>query len=161
MNRIMNYVWFWAAAISMGMISCKSPEGEKDSFRYSADLISIPHSAKGTDSAAFHALPKLVFSDSTHDFGHLHEGEVATVEFHFTNQGSSPAIISSARGSCGCTVPEYPREPIPPGQGGKIKVKFHTADRSGHQEKSVTLLTNDQKGIHRLYIKAQVEPRPQ
>lgn len=151
----------WGTAISLVLASCQSSQENTDVEQYSADLISIPQSAQGTDSAAYRALPHLVFQDTVHEFGRLYEGEVATATFHFTNQGPQPAIISHASGSCGCTVADYPREPIAPGQGGTIKVKFHTADRSGHQEKSVTLLTNDRQGIHRLYIKAEVASRPE
>ncbi len=146
--------------VLLGLSACGSgAENKTSSDRFSSDLIAIPHSASGTDSAVFHAMAELVFEDTTHDFGTLHEGEVAQIDFHFTNLGKSPAIISNASGSCGCTVPDYPREPIAPGAKGKITVKFHSADRTGHQEKSVTLLTNDKRGIHQLYIKAQVEPR--
>jgi hypothetical protein len=66
-------------------------------------------------------------------------------------------IINNASGSCGCTVPEYPHEPIAPGKSGVLKVKFHSADKLGHQEKSVIVTTNSSKGTHMLYIKADVK----
>jgi hypothetical protein len=104
-------------------------------------------------------MPTMDFKDSVHDFGNLKEGEVGTYDFEFVNNGKKPLIIASATGSCGCTVPEYPHEPIAPGKGGVIKVKFDTQGKIGHQEKSVTINTNSATGVKMLYIKAEVEER--
>jgi len=62
--------------------------------------------------------------------------------FTFTNEGEGPLIISNAQGSCGCTVPDWPRQPIAPGQKGQIKVSFNSTGRAGRQDKRVTLTTN-------------------
>jgi len=97
------------------------------------------------------------FADTLHDFGTIKEGEIMTYEFEFTNHGKSPLIVSSANGSCGCTVADFPREPVQPGKSGKIKTQFNSAGREGHQEKSVTLQTNSTRGVHMLYIKGEVK----
>jgi hypothetical protein len=88
------------------------------------------------------ALPVITFEEEFHDFGEIQEGQVAEHTFVFTNEGSGPLIISNASGSCGCTVPEWPRQPIAPGQKGQIKVSFNSSNRAGRQDKRVTLTTN-------------------
>lgn len=122
----------------------------------STDLVTNPHSAEGVDSVAFADMPVMEFKDTTYNFGDIREGEQVSHEFEFTNTGKTPLIISNATGSCGCTVPQYPREPIAPGKSGKMIVNFNSADKQGHQEKSVTITTNSQRGMHMLYIKADV-----
>ena len=100
------------------------------------------------------------FDKNNHDFGEIQEGDVAETEFVFTNVGKSDLIISDASGSCGCTVPDYPKNiPIKPGESGKIKVKFDSNNRPGMQRKAVTLITNTLKGKQILNIKSIVIPK--
>jgi hypothetical protein len=151
-------------AISMlSLAACGSNESApitaEDSTLLSTDLVSNPVSATGDNTAALGEMSTMDFKDSVHNFGNLKEGEVGTYDFEFANNGKKPLIIASATGSCGCTVPEYPHEPIAPGKAGVIKVKFDTQGKIGHQEKSVTINTNSGKGMHMLYIKAEVEER--
>lgn len=95
-----------------------------------------------------------------HDFGEIKEGLIAETEFSFTNIGESDLIISDASGSCGCTVPDYPKnKPIKPGETGKIIVKFDSNNRPGMQRKAVTLITNTAKGKQILNIKSIVIPK--
>ncbi|PSR08096.1 MAG: hypothetical protein C7N14_01220 [Bacteroidetes bacterium] len=88
------------------------------------------------------ALPSIAFEADFHDFGEISEGTVAEHVFTFTNEGDGPLIISNAQGSCGCTVPIWPRNPIAPGATGEIKVSFNSKGRAGKQDKRVTLTTN-------------------
>jgi hypothetical protein len=85
---------------------------------------------------------KIEFSKETHDYGTVKYGADGTCTFDFTNTGSEPLIISNAKGSCGCTVPEWPKEPIAPGATGTIKVSYDTK-RPGAISKSVTITCND------------------
>lgn len=85
--------------------------------------------------------PELKFEKEVHDFGKLQQYGDASTEFVFTNTGTEPLIISNARGSCGCTVPEWPREPIAPGATAAIKVKYDSK-RVGPINKSVTISSN-------------------
>lgn len=124
-----------------------------------ASLVSNPHTADGMDTVAAAMKPYMAFKDTLHDFGTMHEDEVVQYEFAFTNTGKTPLIINSASGSCGCTVPEYPRDPIEAGKSGIMKVTFNSRGKSGHQEKSVTIHTNTVKGIEMLYIKAEVSSK--
>lgn len=120
------------------------------------NLVNNPRSANGMDTTAAAMKPTMDFKDTLHDFGVVHEGEAVTYEFEFTNNGKSPLLITSASGSCGCTVPDYPHEAIPPGKATILKVTFNSAGKSGHQEKSVTINTNTVRNVHMLYIKADI-----
>ncbi|HQE12089.1 MAG TPA: DUF1573 domain-containing protein [Flavipsychrobacter sp.] len=75
--------------------------------------------------------PKFKFKTDTHDFGNIPEGPSVTYVFEFKNVGKAPLIINNASASCGCTSPEWPKEPIKPGKKGQIKVTFLTAGRGG------------------------------
>lgn len=132
---------------------------QEDNGLLSTDLVNNPRSADGTDAAAMSNMARMEFTDTTHDFGTITEGETVEHEFEFTNTGKEPLIISNAGASCGCTVPDYPREPIQPGQKGMMKVKFNSAGKPGHQEKSVTVTTNSNRGTHMLFIKAEVKEK--
>ena len=104
--------------------------------------------------------PVIEFDKNNHDFGEISEGDIAETEFVFTNIGESDLIISDASGSCGCTVPDYPKNtPIKPGESGKIVVKFDSNNRPGLQRKAVTLITNTAKGKQILNIKSIVIPK--
>jgi hypothetical protein len=85
---------------------------------------------------------KIEFSKETHDYGTVKYGGDGTCTFDFTNTGTEPLIISNAKGSCGCTVPDWPKEPIAPGATGTIKVSYDTK-RPGAISKSVTITSND------------------
>jgi len=102
---------------------------------------------------------KISFDKTEHDFGTINEGDIVETTFSFTNTGKSELIISSAKGSCGCTVPEWPKEPILPGAKGEIKVKFNSDRKPNKQQKQVTLATNTDEGKEVLIIKAQVTPK--
>ncbi|MEJ6982596.1 DUF1573 domain-containing protein [Pedobacter sp. P351] len=97
------------------------------------------------------------FEKNSYDFGKINEGDKATHEFKFTNNGKSPLIISNATATCGCTVPEYPKEPIAPGETGVIKVVFNSAGKTGMQHKVVTLTTNANPSTTELYLTGEVK----
>jgi hypothetical protein len=130
-----------------------------DSGLLSASLVKNPYTASGTDTAIAAQLATLEFKDTTHDFGTIHEGDKVDYDFEFTNGGKSPLIVSKAIGSCGCTVAEFPREPLPPGKNGKITVRFDATNKTGPQNKTVTLTTNTTRGTEMLYITANVLER--
>ena len=85
--------------------------------------------------------PQIEFERIEHDYGTIDQGANGKTEFVFTNTGTEPLIISKAKGSCGCTVPTWPKEPIAPGASGSIKVKYDTK-RPGPINKSVTITSN-------------------
>ena len=116
--------------------------------------------AKERDSEIKMDGPRFKFDKTEHDFGTISEGDVVETVFAFTNVGKSELIITSAKGSCGCTVPEWPKEPIMPGEVGEIKVKFNSYRKPNLQQKQITLRTNTEGGKEILKIRAQVTPSP-
>ncbi len=122
-----------------------------------ASLVNNPNTANGMDTVAAERKPTMDFKDTVHNFGGMHQGETAGYEFEFTNNGKTPLFITSATGSCGCTVPDYPHDAVQPGKSAIMKVTFNSAGKTGHQEKSVTIHTNTVRNIQMLYIKADVE----
>ena len=80
--------------------------------------------------------------ETSYNFGEIQQGESVTHYFILKNTGDADLIISTAKGSCGCTVPQWPKTPIAKGQEAEIKVTFNSAGRSGKQNKTVTLVTN-------------------
>ena len=101
-------------------------------------------------------LTTLKFAETEFDFGTITSGEKVEHVYKFTNTGSEPLIISDAKGSCGCTVPEWPKEPIAPGATNEILVRFDSSNKSGAQSKRVTLTTNTEPAQNFLTIKGQV-----
>ncbi len=99
---------------------------------------------------------KITFNESVFDFGTLKEGDKTTHLFKFKNTGDKPLTISNATGSCGCTVPQFPKEPIMPGAEGEIKVEFNSQGKVGKQSKTVTVTANTIPAQTTLTINAEV-----
>lgn len=125
----------------------------------STAIVQSAETASGADSAVMAHMPVLQFADSVHDFGTIREGEVLEYKFAFRNVGKGPLLIGSAETSCGCTASDYPRDPVPPGGGGAITVRFKSAGKSGLQDKTVTLNTNAAPPVPKLRITADVQPQ--
>lgn len=100
------------------------------------------------------------FAEETHDFGEVPEGPLAETDFEFKNTGKEPITIQEAHGSCGCTVPKWPQEPIMPGKKGVIHVAYTTKGRPGPINKMVTINSNAQQSPMVLHIKGNVKPKP-
>ena len=131
------------------LASCGSGNGE-----LSTDLINNPNSA--TENADNLDMPQMVFVEESFDFGDISEGEKVEHNFKFKNSGKSDLIISSAVGSCGCTVPSYPKEPVKPGDEGIIKVVFDSNGKQGAQHKRVTVVANTNPNKTMVAIMANV-----
>jgi hypothetical protein len=98
------------------------------------------------------------FQKSKHDFGQVKAGSKVTKKFSFKNTGDNPYVIQNAKGSCGCTVPQYPKKPIQPGETGKITVNYNPGRKvTGVQNNSVTLTGNTEPRKTKLRIKANVQ----
>ena len=119
------------------------------------DVMKNPASATGSDEKS--KLPAFEFEEVTHDFGQMYQGDKVSYSFKFKNSGKADLVISSASGSCGCTVPEYPKDPISAGGSGVIKVTFDSEGKEGHQEKTVTLVANTIPNSKVLTITATVD----
>jgi uncharacterized repeat protein (TIGR01451 family) len=85
---------------------------------------------------------EIVFEQTLHNFGDIHQGDVVTYVFKFKNTGKAPLVLSNVLVTCGCTAPEWPKEPILPGKKGEIKVSFNSAGKMGAQNKVITVQSN-------------------
>ncbi len=136
--------------------SSKTPPPPQNPDLLPTSLIKNPRTAGATPENAAEDMPEMSFSDTVHNFGKMYAGEEVTHEFEFTNTGKAPLLISGTTTSCGCTVASYPTEPVLPGEKGKLKVNFKPNSDSGFEEKSVNVHANTARGMHNLYIKAEV-----
>jgi len=131
-----------AAAIIGSFISCRN--NKKDSGvpdnAINPDVINNPASASVTPDKTH--IPVFQFEEETHDFGTITEGEKIQYAFKFKNVGNGDLVIRSANGSCGCTVPEWPHDPVPPGGSGVVNITFNSAGKNGMQHKTVTIISN-------------------
>ena len=123
-------------ALSLGLlVACGN---QTDSGHLSTDLVTSPKSAsESSDKQA-----AIKFDKEEHDFGTLLQGEVVSYAFRFTNTGNAPLLISSVGSSCGCTVGDYPRDPIAPGKSASIKVTYNSAGHHGFQSRVLTVMSN-------------------
>ena len=139
------------AVIVMGLCVLTACE-EKTDGKLSTDLVTSPKSATETSDKQ----AAIKFDKEEHDFGTLLQGEVVSYSFHFTNVGNMPLIVSEVGSSCGCTVGDYPREPIAPGKTGSIKVTYNSAGHHGFQSRYLTVMTNTNPAKTTLRIKGKV-----
>jgi hypothetical protein len=111
--------------------------------------------------ASAQAAPKLTFESAVVDYGQVEYGGPRERVWKFKNTGKEPLLITNATGSCGCTVPTYPKEPIMPGATGEIKINYDT-NRQGDFTKTVTLTTNEPEGAnrHEITVKGTVKQAP-
>ena len=103
--------------------------------------------------------PAISFNNKIWDFGTITDGEVVEHTFRFTNTGTKNLVISSASASCGCTIPEWPKEPIAPGEKGEIKVEFNSNGKKDMVTKDITILANTNPVKTILQIKVFVEKK--
>lgn len=102
---------------------------------------------------------EIKFEKTVHDYGNIKQGADGNCEFKFTNTGKEPLIITNCQGSCGCTVPQCPKEPILPGKSSVIKVHYDTK-RVGMISKTVSVYSNAKSGTQVISIKGNVEAAP-
>ncbi|MCB0396081.1 MAG: DUF1573 domain-containing protein [Flavobacteriales bacterium] len=142
------------AFLAIGMVyACNSGESGDQSQDLSTDLVNNPLSGEESDPTS---LPTLTLDEPEYDFGTISQGEKVEKSFTFKNTGKSDLIISNATGSCGCTVPTWPSAPIKPGETGVIEVVFNSEGKSGHQEKTVTVMANTQPNRSTIKIYGEV-----
>ncbi|MCB0400958.1 MAG: DUF1573 domain-containing protein [Flavobacteriales bacterium] len=148
MKRIAGFILIASILVACGQGEQQGEEG------LSVDLIDNPNSASNQTEEDM--LPYFEFVEEVIDFGQITQGEVVSTAFRFKNVGRSDLIISSAQGSCGCTVPEWPKEPIKPGAEATIKVTFNSNGKSGKQNKTVTLVANTIPNTKVIALKGEV-----
>ena len=132
------------------LCSCNT---ENSSGIISGKDVNVSQSGNGSSSAS---LPEIKFTEEVHDFGKITQGERVKTNFTFTNTGRSNLIISNVSTTCGCTVADYPKDPIAPGKGGKIEVEFNSEGKSGNVERKITVVSNCEPNATSLTIKSLV-----
>ncbi len=104
-------------------------------------------------------MPVIQFESTDHDFGKINEGDKVEHVYKFTNTGKADLVITSAKPSCGCTVPSFTQTPVKPGETGEIKAIFDSSGKPGMQQKTITVTLNTEKGTEMLNFKADVTPK--
>ena len=123
--------------VSLALVSCNSSSDEKT---ITTDLVNSPLTANSNAEKVL--TPNIEMLETSYNFGEIQQGESVTHDFILKNTGDADLIISAAKGSCGCTVPEWPKTPIAKGEEATIKVTFNSSGKSGKQNKTVTLVSN-------------------
>ncbi len=135
--------------VSIVFFSC-APEGGS----VSTDIVKNPNTAAGDGENV--KLPVLTFDEELFEFGEITQGESVAHTFTFTNTGEADLVITSAKGSCGCTVPEWPKKPIKPGEKGELNVVFNSEGKKGRQHKKVTVVANTQPSTNVVAISGEI-----
>ena len=103
--------------------------------------------------------PEITFSETEFQFGDIHQGDKVEHVFAFENTGTEPLIITNVQTTCGCTAPNWPRDPIAPGQSSEIKVVFNSTGKMGMQRKVITVISNAVSPSAKLMIVSNVLPK--
>jgi hypothetical protein len=167
----MNKLSFVAILLTTALFSCDSGDSVKSkriqeptkTEAAAPDVNAKPEKfdpAKNAAQEPAGPLTAISFNEYAHDFGVMDEGDVVIHLFEFTNTGAEPLILDKCKGSCGCTVPVCPKEPIAPGATGTIEVKFNSKGKKNKQTKKVTVSANTDPVQTILTITAQVTPAP-
>ena len=143
--------------VALACTACKNESGGVQEIRGggpNSELIRNPATANmPTDT---NQLARIQYEEPEFDFGTVKQGEIVEHVFKFTNVGKMPLTILKCRSSCGCTVPEWPEEPIPPGGTGEIKAKFNTEGKFQEQKKTVTVTANTYPNESKVVLKGMV-----
>ncbi len=148
-------------ALLVGLVLTASCNSGKNQEQEAAD---IPLEQLGKQPVGQTVIPgvdstgaMLALENDAFDFGEIKEGEKITHEFKFTNTGGSPLIISNVQASCGCTTPDYSKNPIAPGEAGMVKVVFNSAGQLGKQHKVITVTSNASSPNTLLHLRGEVK----
>ncbi|GAB5539636.1 MAG: DUF1573 domain-containing protein [Salibacteraceae bacterium] len=132
-----------AAVAMMGMVACNE-QAEESNVQDSVEQPAMEEKAETTEITAdnVEALTSIEFTEEAFDFGEITQGEKVEHTFMFKNTGENDLVIVSAKGSCGCTIPKWPKEPIAPGATGEMFVVFNSDGKKGKQHKKVSVIAN-------------------
>ncbi|WP_339838302.1 DUF1573 domain-containing protein [uncultured Maribacter sp.] len=140
----------------VGLVSMVAFTSCKDNASSKIKTDNVTEAAVRDEAAK--AVPVMSFEKAEHDFGTIEQGTPQETVFLFTNTGNAPLIITDAKSSCGCTVPNPPKDPIAPGETGELKVNFNGSGQN-QVTKTITVTANTEKGSELLRIKAFVNPK--
>ncbi|NHF57877.1 DUF1573 domain-containing protein [Flavobacteriaceae bacterium TP-CH-4] len=143
--------------LALGAIAMLSLTSCKENAANKVNTANVAEAAERDEAAKL--VPVMTFEKQEHDFGTIDQGTPQETIFAFTNTGNGPLIITDAKSSCGCTVPEYPKnKAIAPGEKGELLVKFNGSGQN-QVTKTITITANTEKGSELLRIKAFVNPK--
>jgi len=160
-------------ALSFATSSCRDRAAEKKIAELESRLAQLEGNKPATPAAATPTttaapvseekptgpLPVIEFATTDHDFGTVKEGEKVSYTYTVKNTGAAPLIIQNAQPSCGCTVPDWTKSPIPVGGTGFVKAEFDTHGKSGIQNKTITVTSNSWPKTTVIKFKAMVTPK--
>ncbi len=147
------------------LASCNSVSSEEKKIREEAkQKLTAPTNSrinKNNDNKVAVTGPttKIQFDTDSYDFGKINEGAKAKHTYTFTNVGTEPLVIQDAKASCGCTVPTFSKEPVAPGETGKIEVVFDSKGRPGKTSKYVTVTANTEPVKTKIFLTGEVKPK--
>ncbi len=150
-----NSIYSLVIAVLVVVFSSCDSETKTDSTKDTAIVVS-PNTNSNAGEANSMPLTKIEFAESSFDFGKIDEGKKVEHVFTFKNTGENPLVLQDARASCGCTIPEYTKDTIAPGQEGKLNVIYDSNNKEGKIEKSVTVTANTDPKTTDLKISAFV-----
>lgn len=160
---IMKNLLFLIVLLLLAFTSCQS-DGKKngsieqiDAGGQISSIIRNPVTANDAGDPSETA--QIEFDDIEFNFGEVDEGAIIKHVFTFTNTGKAPLLIRSARSTCGCTVPDWPKNPIEPGGKGEISVQFNTQDKTERQEKPITITANTIPAETKVRLRGYVHPK--
>jgi hypothetical protein len=148
---------FTAGVYAQDKAATQSKPAQSTAQPAKAAALTTPAPAQAAPAIDNPNAPEFKFDVEEYNFGTIKQGDKVTYDFKFNNSGKDALVISEAHGSCGCTVPEWPKEPIAKGSAGKIHVEFNSAGKQGMQDKTVTITSNAKGGQKVLHLKGNVE----
>ncbi len=141
------------------LANCRNGENEQRVTKYrssnASDLIRNPIQSDGTIDSS--NLARIEFDHTSYDFGIIDQGDTIRHVFEFENKGNIPLLISDVRSTCGCTVPQWPKDQIQPGASETIEVLFDSSTKEGNQNKAITVYSNTIPNETKLYLKGYVQ----
>jgi len=143
----------------IGLVSC-GEQATSTNDASSETVAAGAETAEGTEMSVtpdnVEALASISFEEESFDFGNIVQGEKVEHTFKFTNTGSNDLVIVSAKGSCGCTIPKWPKEPVRPGETADMFVVFNSDGKSGKQHKKVSVIANTEPATTEVVITGDV-----
>ncbi len=140
-----------------GLFSCE--KSAKNQENNNSQPNTTTTSTQSTGNSQEQPKASIKFAVMEYDFGEINEGEKVKYAFKFTNDGKNPLVIQDAKPSCGCTVPTYSKDPVPPGGSGEIIAEFDSNGRPGEVNKTITITANTEPTTTVLYLKGKVKSK--
>jgi hypothetical protein len=152
------FIFAVSTFLVLGLVSCDNLFKNKKMNTGTMNNNATPDGSNGDN------MPEITFEEEDHDFGTIEQGEKIDFNIKFTNTGKSDLLINNCQSSCGCTVPNWPRDPIRPGQSGYIEVRFDSEDKRENVTKEVTISTNCNPAVRKIkfhgYVKVPQNKQP-